>query len=148
LGLSRTFDELATFTGGPLLSRVEREIAAADTSRLGIGGASLGGLAAIEVMARFPARFAAAAVVQPALETSPAEHFATRMIAGGKSGFRATVITSRGDPFRKVSDALAAALAKKGIDATLRVSKGAHDAAFLREVGCLEMTFALERALG
>jgi hypothetical protein len=102
-----------------------------------LGGCSLGGHFSLEVMLRRPEAFGAWGGVQTAIGEAAAGRYAERLVdAIARVGSRDLLVeTSTEDPFRRGSEALSIALARRGVDNRLIVLPGAHDQAWLRKSG-------------
>ncbi len=113
----------------PITTR--RELVALD-------GCSLGGFIALEVMKRRPEHFGTLGMVQGAIGLGTVERHADalRSLPGLR---RVRLGTSSQDPYRRANEALAEALARRGVGVHLEVTPGPHDQPWLREVGTLSM---------
>lgn len=117
------------------LSTVAPEI---DTSRVTIGGCSLGGFVSLEVYLASPDRFAGWAGVQTAIGESGAERYAERLHKTGRTP-KLFIATSTSDPYRAANETLLRAIEKRGLSATGHTFPGPHDQPWLREVGTLAL---------
>jgi enterochelin esterase-like enzyme len=117
-------------------------------------GCSMGGAVAIEVFVRRPSAFAGLGLTQPGIGAYRAEHHAERLgraLADSPAQHRAPafhLLTSTGDPHKEATEALAAALAKRGVGRDLRLLPGPHDQPWLQEAGTPELLAWHERRLG
>jgi hypothetical protein len=138
----RGFGELVT---GPLLERVGKPARTAT----GIDGVSMGGRYALEIGFGMADHFGAVGALQPAIRTSEAEDFAARAEAArdthGKQAIQ--LVTSSGDSFREATEALSAALKRRGVEHRLLLTEGPHDYIWNRGPGAIEMLMFHERAL-
>jgi len=134
-------DAYAKWIDEALLPRCRKEARVfEDAKNTHLCGCSLGGYVSLEVIARVPKSFHAWAGVQTAI----GEHAVPRYVE--RLGNRPVLlVTSTQDSFRSASESFAAALKKKGVDATLRVPPGPHDQQWLREAGTIEALHWLDR---
>ncbi len=135
-------DGYARWLAEVVIPRARREAPVfADAARTALDGCSLGGFVGLEVFLRRPELFGAWGGVQPAFGAHRAPGYADRLEAAlARVGPRALHLeTSSEDPFRASTEALAGALAKKGLPCDLRVLPGPHDQPWLREAGTIEM---------
>jgi pimeloyl-ACP methyl ester carboxylesterase len=141
-------DKLTEFITGDLMSRVGREIAVADTTRVGLDGCSLGGFVALEVFARKAERFATVGVVQPAISSRGVPRYADVIAAALRNApLGVHVESSKADPYLRVSQELVDALGTRSVTADFIAPPGPHDQPFLRDVGTLEMLLWHDKAL-
>ena len=102
-----------------------------------LGGCSLGGHFALEVLLRQPRAFSAWGGVQTAINAEAGERYASRLAACGPHDL--LVETSTSDPFREGNAALARALARSTVDRTFLELPGPHDQPWLRRSGTATM---------
>lgn len=133
------------FVTGPLLERAGNPTRAAT----GIDGVSMGGRYALEIGFGMAASFGAVGALQPAIREADADVFAERAEKArdvhGKQSIQ--LVTSTYDPFRAPTEALSAALQKRGVQHHLRVTEGPHDYIWNRGPGAVEMLLFHERVL-
>lgn len=133
------------FLTGPLLERVGAPTRAAT----GIDGVSMGGRYALEIGFGMAHRFGAVGALQPAIRASEADDFATRAEAARDTHGKQMIqlVTSTGDSFREATEALSAALTKRGVSHRLQITEGPHDYIWNRGPGAIEMLMFHERVL-
>lgn len=133
------------FVTGPLLERAGKPARAVT----GIDGVSMGGRYALELGFGEAASFGAVGALQPAIRESEADDFAERAERArdvhGKQAIQ--LVTSADDPFRAPTEALSAALTKRGVEHRLRLTEGPHDYIWNRGPGAIEMLVFHERVL-
>jgi enterochelin esterase-like enzyme len=102
-----------------------------------LGGCSLGGHFALEVMLRRPEAFAAWGGVQTAIGEVAGARYGERLAAAlaGRGPRDLLVETSTEDPFRRGSEALSRALAHAGMANQFIELQGPHDQVWLRKSG-------------
>jgi pimeloyl-ACP methyl ester carboxylesterase len=138
---SVALDAYAAWVTETLLPAVQRTTTAADLTRVGLDGCSLGGYVALELFLRRPNRFATLGTVQAAIGSHRAAHYADALLESPGRGTAVPihVETSTFDPYRKANEALVRELGARGIRADLAVLPGPHNQPWLQEVGTLEM---------
>jgi iron(III)-salmochelin esterase len=133
------------FVTGSLLERAGKPARAAT----GIDGVSMGGRYALEIGFGAGEHFGAVGALQPAIRENEADEFAARAerarAAHGEQAIQ--LVTSTGDAFRDATEALAAALAKRGVEHRLLLTEGPHDYIWNRGPGAIEMLMFHERVL-
>lgn len=141
--------DYARWVEDKLVPRVRREAPVEiDAARTMLCGVSLGGWVSLEILVRAPHLFGGWAGVQTAINTAAATRFADKLAAGWRGAPRPTlVLTSTQDHWRASSEALAKALASRGMKSDYRVIPGPHDQPWLREAGTVETLAWLDRAL-
>ncbi len=108
-----------------------------DTSRVTLGGCSLGGFVSLECFLAAPDRFRGWAGVQNAIGVAGAPRYAERLAATKSRTF--FVATSTEDPYRAANEKLAAEIVARGVRVTSHTFPGPHDQPWLREVGTLAL---------
>lgn len=132
-------DAYARWIATRLVPRLRAEHPVLDDPRAtGIGGASLGGWASLEVLLRAPGTFGAWAGVQTAIGEFAADGYAARLSAANVRG-PLLVLSSTGDPYRAASERLATAMRGRNLLVTSRILPGPHDQPWLRDAGTAEM---------
>jgi hypothetical protein len=111
------------------------------SSRMALGGCSLGGFAALEIAASGDTTFDVIACVQSAISAPNALRLAERIHQ------KMYLATSSLDPYRLANEALAGEAARLGRDVLLHQFPGPHDQPWLREAGTLDLLLWLDRAL-
>lgn len=133
------FDRYARWIVETVVPRAHREAPVA-FDRPGLtylGGCSLGGHFALEVLRRHPGDFAAWGGVQTAIHEAAGARYAA--VLAGTGPHALLVETSTGDPFRAGNAALARALAQASIERTFVELPGPHDQPWLRHSGTAAM---------
>jgi len=120
----------------------------AGPAEAGIDGVSLGGRVALFVGLRHPEVFGAVGAMQPALQRSEVP-VVVELIKRAQQvrPQRLRLMTSEGDPFRPVVEALSEALEQAGVPHTPLVTPGPHDYAWNRGPGSVETLLWYDRAL-
>jgi pimeloyl-ACP methyl ester carboxylesterase len=114
--------------------------------RVGLGGCSMGGYIAWEVLMRRPKAIATMGTVQAAIGVHRAAKYA-RSAAALPSLPRLHILTSSSDPFREANEQLSKELTRSGVAHDLDVPHGPHDQPWLRQIGTLEMLLWQDRML-
>ncbi len=121
-----------------LVPRARREAnVQGDDRRVGLAGCSLGGAVSLDVLLLHPTRFGAWSGVQTAIGEGSAPAYAAKL-AGLAVRPRVQLVSSRGDPFLRATEALARSLTRLRVPHELCVTPGPHDQPWLREIGTLE----------
>jgi predicted esterase len=142
---SAALDAYASWLTESLVPRVRREAQVhEDAARTYLCGVSLGGYVSLEVVTRTRGVFGAWGGVQTAIGAGAASRYAERLARDG-SPSSLFLLTSSKDPFRKPTEALAAALEAKGLPATYRMIPGPHDQPWLRDAGTIETLLWFDR---
>jgi iron(III)-salmochelin esterase len=150
--LTRSDPDVATrfgrFVTEALLPRIVTELGVPEKTRHAIDGVSMGGRMALLVGFAYPATFASVGALQPALSTDEADTFADlARAATAREKMSLRLVSSDGDPFLEAVSAFSRALAARGVDHTLHVTRGPHDYAWNRGPGALELLLHHERVL-
>ena len=138
------------FIQNTLLPRVRRETPAlAAASSTGIGGVSLGGIAALRIGLTCPAAFGAVGAVQPALRAGQAAEWTTlaQTARSAHPELQLQLLTSRDDFFRDAVLGVTQAWRAAGIAHEFADWPGPHDYVFNRGPGSIEMLRWNDRAL-
>lgn len=126
-----------------------REKAGASSERAltSIDGCSMGGPLALDAFLAHPATFGRLGVVQGAFGEHRAAGYAAALAKASEAHGAASIqlLSSSGDSFVDSARALHRELAKRSVNATLRVLPGPHDQPWLREAGTIEMLLFHER---
>ncbi len=119
---------------------------------VGLAGVSMGGLVGLELMWRFPNRFGAYCGLEIAIRERDARRFAglldrafEALDPGTERPIR--VVTATQDTYRWSNTTLHDALLERGLQSSLELREGAHDAAWMRQAGSLESLLWLDRVL-
>ncbi len=133
------------FVSGPLLERVGKPARRAT----GIDGVSMGGRYALELGFGRAEVFGAVGALQPAIREGEADDFASRAEEARDTHGKQIIqlVTSTGDAFREATEALSAALKKRGVEHRLLLTDGPHDYIWNRGPGAIEMLMFHERVL-
>ncbi len=112
-----------------------------------IDGCSMGGPIALETFLAHPTAYGALGMVQSALSTARAAHWATELAKAREKNETAKIhlLSSAGDPFADATRALSKELKKRDIPHAMRIPPGPHDQPWLRETGTIEMLLFHER---
>jgi hypothetical protein len=129
--------EYARWLTATLIARARTEAPVDESRGTFLGGCSLGGRVALDVLLRVPGAFSAWAGVQTAIDEAAGERYAGQVAAacgaGGAPAF--FVETSSGDPFRRGNEAFSRALGSRGIVNAYLEPMGPHDQPWLRRIG-------------
>lgn len=118
------------FLAAELLTLARRCFGATDDpAKRAVGGISIGGRIALEVAARRPDLFRAVGGHSPAVHTTDAERLAAAL---ANDHAAVQLDTGDGDGFRPGTEALAAALRRRGVAVSLRIAPGGHDRRYWR----------------
>lgn len=123
----------------PVTSPVEREV--------GVDGVSLGGMVALEVGVRHPEVFGAVGAMQPAIRGGEARMAERIAEVRAKHALEIRLLSSDRDPLLPVTRTLSTELRKRQVPHSLLVTPGAHDYAFNRGPGAIELVRFQDRAL-
>lgn len=134
------YQDYAKFLADQLLPKLRMQVAVASSTRAtGIDGVSLGGIAALRLGMARPDLFGAVAAMQPAIIDDPPEGHIREPIAQRLGARRMRLMTTDDDVYRASVVATSEWLRARNVAHELLVTPGAHDAAFLANLGCTEM---------
>jgi len=130
-------------------ARAELPISPA-VSDTGLAGVSMGGHVGLEALIRRPQPFGAFVGVLAAVTRKSSWRYAARIAETFESAGarRVCLLTATRDSYCEPNTILHQTLVKKGIAAELQVPFGPHSAAFMKEIGSLEMLLWMDRTLG
>jgi hypothetical protein len=140
-GLGGTaYNDYASFLADTLLPKLRAEAPVVGTRETtGIDGVSLGGITALRIAMMRPDAFGTVGAMQPAILESPPEGHVRDAIAQhlGKRALR--LLTTDDDVYRSSIVATSDWLRARNVAHELLVTPGAHDIAFIKSVGAVEM---------
>jgi pimeloyl-ACP methyl ester carboxylesterase len=151
--LERALSDYSDFIHDELLPRVA-ELAPISTApeHIGLSGVSMGALVGLELMWRFPERFGAYCGLEIAIGERDAyryagllEHAFGALDPGVDRPIR--IVTATKDTYRWPNQTLHEALVRRGLESSIELGAGAHDAAWMQQAGSLESLLWLDRAL-
>lgn len=142
---------LARFTEwlcSDLLPEVQK-VAPIDGARLGLGGVSMGGQVALEVLLREPEAFNSFSGIMVAIEQADVYSYAKRLSAslGRHPLLPLLFLTANSDLYRYANDGLHRALLKREFRSEYLCPPGSHTSEWMRELGCLESLLWHDRQL-
>ena len=138
----------AGFITEVLLPRVRQELgAAAQRTRTGIDGVSMGGRLALLVGLSHPDVFGAVGAMQPAIGPQEASWLADLAAEASREPLHLRLMSSQDDPFLDAVKALSAALDERKVAHQLLITPGPHDYIYNRGPGSYEMLLWHERVL-
>jgi hypothetical protein len=142
------FDAYADWLTGVLVPAVRQRVPSLGTA-LGLDGCSMGGYVALEVFLRKATHFSSFGTVQSAIGAWRVPQYArgVQQVLQAGHGAKLHLLTSTHDPFRPANEQLSRALHTQGTPHQLDVIEGAHDQAWLRQIGTLEMLHWHDRNL-
>ena len=129
------------WVAGPLLAAVRAAVPVASPTDAGIDGVSLGGRMALEVGLSHREAFASVGAIQPAVRGHVE---AIAALVSGAPQLR--LLSSDDDPFLRATRQLSEAWTARGVEHELLITPGAHDYAFNRGPGSIELLFFHDRA--